>query len=172
MFQGPTVTSFQSRTAAFTSGRLFVALPLILVAALSCSSVVEPRSGVTLLVTNGSCLSGRCDSIEVLGFPDNQPRTPGGYWSVALGLITGSQGCLTLPPSATFRVIGVHNDGTADTTVYTWTPAASLSLGSIAPAGNRLQATPTTAAFVPANAAGWRVTLPGPQLIANSACAP
>lgn len=172
MFRRPTMTSFQSRATALISVRRFVALLLLSVAALSCSSVVDQPSGVTLLVTNGTCQSGHCDSLEVLGFPSNQPLTPGGYWSVDLGLIATSQACLTLPPSATFRVIGPRNDGTIDTATYTWTPAASLSLGSIAPAGNRLQATPTTAAFVPANAAGWRVTLPGSQAIPNSACAP
>ncbi len=147
--------------------------PLPLLAVLSCSSIVEPRAGVTLLVTNGTCLAGRCDSLRVLGFPSKQPLTPGGFWSLDLGLITTSQACLTLPPSATFRVIGVGGDGTADTITYTWTSAKALSLGAQPPSSSRIQASPSTTAFVPANAAGWRVTFPtGSQATPSSVCTP
>jgi hypothetical protein len=124
----------------------------------------------TLLVTNATCLSGHCDSLEILAFPSNQPLTPGGLWSIDLGLMTGPQACVTLPPSATFRVTGPDSTGVVHTVIYTWTPAVSLSLGAIAPEGGRLQASPTTAAFVPASAAGWRVTLPGSQLLSDSGC--
>ena len=124
----------------------------------------------TLLVTNATCLSGRCDSLEILAFPTDQPLTPGGYWSIDLGLMTGPQACVTLPPSATFRVTGPDSTGVVHTVTYTWTPALSLSLGAIAPGGGRLQASPTTAAFVPGSAAGWRVTLPGSQLLSDSGC--
>ena len=126
----------------------------------------------TILVTNGTCLSGHCDSLEILAFPSNQPLTPGGFWSIDLGLMTGPQACLALPPSATFRVTGPDSNGIVHTINYAWTPTVSLSLGSIAPADGRLQASPTTAVFVPASAAGWRVTLPGPQLTSDSACLP
>jgi hypothetical protein len=84
---------------------------------------------------------------------------------------------LTLPRSATFHVIGVSNDGTkADTTTFVWTTAIPLSLGVLQPAGVRPLAAPSTLAFVPAGAAGWKVSLPaGSQLSPVSpsqACAP
>jgi len=73
---------------------------------------------VTLLVTNGTCQGGHCDSLRVLDFPSNQPLTPGGYWSLDLGLITASEACFTLPPTAAFHVIGVRPDGTGHDHVY------------------------------------------------------
>ena len=131
-----------------------------LLAVLCCSSVTEPHSTVMLLVTNATCLAGACDSLQVLAFPSNQPHTPGGYWSVDLGLVTAQQACFSLPHSAAFHVIGVHDDGTADTTTYVWTTADSLFLGAQPPSSSRLHAHPTTSAFVPDDAAGWRITLP------------
>src|SRR5437879_11714758 len=107
------------------------AIPFLVFAALSCSSIDEPRSGVTLLVTNESCVTGRCDSLRVLAFPSNQPNTPGGLWSLDLGIMTTAHACFTLPPTATFRVIGMRQDGTADTTTFTWTNTKSLSLGAL-----------------------------------------
>jgi len=149
------------------------AIASLLLAGLACTSAVEPRTGVTLLVTNGTCASGRCDALEVLAFPSDQPLTPGGYWSLDLGLLTLPQACFTFPPSATARVIGLHADGTADTVTYTWTPAKSLALGVQTPSSSRIQASPSTAPFVPALAAGWRLTLPTDSLaIPAPACAP
>ena len=144
---------------------------LLVVAVLACSSVVDPKSDITLLVTNSSCSTGRCDSLEVLGFPSNQPRTPGGFWSIDLGLLTTPEACFTLPPSATFRVIGVNADGSRDTTTFTWTSADALSLGVQDPSGFRIFASPSTTAFVPATAAGWTITFPtGSQPSPSSAC--
>jgi hypothetical protein len=148
------------------------AVSFLVFVALSCSSIDAPRSGVTLLVTNETCLAGPCDSLRVLAFPSVQPNTPGGLWSLDLGLITTSQACFTLPPTATFRVIGVREDGTADTTTFTWTNAKSLSLGTLRPSSSRIQAGPSTSAFVPAKAAGWRISVPtGSQATPSSACA-
>lgn len=148
-------------------------VPLALCVIVSCSPAVEPRSGVTLLVTNETCQGGHCDSLRVLGFPSNQPNTPGGMWSLNLGLITVPEACFTLPPTAAFYVIGAHGNGTADTTTYTWTTAKSLSLGAQTPSSSQLQANPSTTAFVPASAAGWRITVPGgAQAIASSVCTP
>lgn len=127
----------------------------------------------TLLVTNGSCLGGHCDTIVVLGFPTDNPATPAGLWSIDFGRVTTPTACITLPPADTARVIGPRNGGIVDTITYSWTPAKSLSIGSIAPSGNRFMALPTTAAFVPTSAAGWRVDLPGGrQAVADSACRP
>ncbi|HEX5437335.1 MAG TPA: hypothetical protein VFW98_09245 [Gemmatimonadaceae bacterium] len=147
------------------------ALSLLMVLALACSSSLEPRSGVTLHVINGSCQSGQCDSLRILGFPGNQPNTPGGFWSVDLGVITGAQACFTLPPTATFRVIGEHSDGTRDTVTTTWTNAMPLALGALPPTWSSLQASPSTKAFVPADEAGWQVTLPaGTQATPSARC--
>lgn len=146
-------------------------LALLVFAAASCSSSVEPRSGVTLLVTNGTCGPQGCDPLEVLAFPSGGPATPGGLWSVDLGLITASQACFTLPASATFRIIGMHEDGTADTSITTWTSAKPLSLGALPPSQSPIVAGPSTTTFVPADAAGWRVTFPtGSQATPNAAC--
>lgn len=156
-----------------SSGRRAARLPLLVVAALSCSSTVAPRSRVTLLVTNGTCALGSCTPLEILAFPSKQPLTPGGPWTLELGLLTAPSACLIFPPSATFRVIGVSNDGTkADTTVVTWTTADALSLGTKPPGGPIFSAVPNTSPLVPASAAGWSVTLPtGSQALPAPACA-
>lgn len=133
-------------------------MPLVCV--LACSSPEAPGADITLLVVNGTCRTGRCDPLTVLGFPGNQPQTPGGFWTLDLGMVAGPSACLTLPPSAAFRVIGVADDGTADTTTYTWTIADPLSLAAEAAFSSFFPTSPTTSAFVPASAAGWKITLP------------
>ncbi len=105
---------------------------ILLAFAVACSSL-EPRSGITLRVVNSSCQSGPCDSLRVLAFPGNQPGTPGGYWSVDLGVITGRYGCVTIPPEARFYLIFVNPLGGADTSVTTRTPAMSMALGGPPP---------------------------------------
>jgi len=158
-------------------GRLGVsgarAIPLFVLVALACSSSTEPHAVVTLLVTNGTCQAGQCASLQLLGFPSNQPLTPAGLWSIDLGLLTTPTVCLTLPRSATFRAIGVSTDGTkADTTTFVWTGAIPLSLGAQPPTVSRLWASPSTPAFVPAREPGWTVTLPASsQVSPGQACA-
>jgi hypothetical protein len=120
----------------------------------------------TLRVTNGTCVGGHCDSLVVLAFPNNQPHTPGGNWSIQLGIVTGPQACFTLPPSATFTIYAPSS-----TTVFTWTPAVLVSLGLI-PAEGRLFASPSTPEFASVTGAGWHVTLPGNQVTPDAACAP
>ena len=67
----------------------------------------------------------------------------------------------------------VRGDGKTDTTTYTWTTAKSLSLGAQLQTSSRFQANPSTAAFVPASAAGWRISVPGgSQPTPTSACTP
>ena len=118
-------------------------------------------------VTNQTCVQGQCDSLEVLGFPSTQPNTPGGLWSLDLGTLAGQEACLTIPPSATFRVIG------SDTVTITWTRALGLSLGAIPPSASRIQAAPSTGDFVPSQASGWSVTLPGGTLpVPAGPCSP
>lgn len=167
------MTSLRNASVTAVPFRWLPTVLLVLFATISCSSTNEPRSGVTLLVTNGTCKEGHCDSLQVLGFPSNQPNTPGGFWSLDLGLITASEACFTLPRTAAFHVIGVRPDGRTGTTTFTWTSAKSLALGAQPPSSSRLQANPSTAAFVPANAAGWQITVPGgSQATPSSACTP
>jgi hypothetical protein len=135
-----------------------LAVPTIGIALLACSSGTEPRAVVTLRVTNAACLMGSCQSLHVLAFPHQQPITPGGPWSLDLGVLTSPEACLTFPPSATFRIWEV---GSTDTTKITWTPADSVSLGTLGPNDLRFAAGPTTGEFVPASAAGWFIVLPG-----------
>ncbi len=146
-----------------------IAIPLLLLATLSCSSALEPRSGITLLVTNGTCVPGPCTSQEILAFPSNQPHTPGGYWSLDLGAMTGAELCITLPASATFLVIGLKANGPADTTKFVWTTALPVSLGAQPASASRILASPSTSGFVPVRSAGWSVNLPGGSQIAPGA---
>ena len=142
--------------------------------ALACSSTIAPRSSVTVLVTNGTCQAGSCTSLQILGFPSNGPNTPGGPWAIDLGFLTTASNCFTFPPSATFRVIGVSNDGSkADTTTYTWTTADALSLGTKPIGGPISSAVSSTSAFVPATSAGWSAALPGGSRVSpTQACLP
>lgn len=139
------------------------ALRLLPVIAPACSTTVAPRSGVTLLVTNGTCSAGSCAPLEILGFPDNQPRTPGGLWSIDLGPLTGAAACVTFPASAKFLLICG-----ADTTTFLWTTTLPLSLGTQPPSASRIYASPATSSFVPAAAPGWRATLPGAAQVSAS----
>lgn len=101
------------------------------------------------------------------------PTRRGGLWSLDLGLVTTSQECLPLPPTAVFRVIGEHEGGGADTTNFTWMNANSLSLGAQPPSSSQIVASPSTTTFVPADAAGWQITVPGgAQPTSTSACTP
>lgn len=141
-----------------------IALGLAL-APVACSTPVEPGSVPTLLITNATCESGACAPVVILGFPSDQPHTPGGYWSVEIGVAAGPSACLSLPPSAMFRVIDAST-GAADTLI--WTIADPLALGVPGPGGSRILALPSTGTFVPADASGWRVTLPGGTGVARA----
>lgn len=147
---------------------------VMVVAAISISAcahdVVAPRAGVTLLVTNASCLSGSCESVRVLAYPADQPDTPGGYWSLDLGVVTTAQKCFVLPSSAHFYVIAEPATSSRDTTTFTWTTLVPLSLGL---STNGPAPVPSTRAFIPANAAGWSITLPTDSAAApGQACTP
>jgi hypothetical protein len=111
-----------------------------------------------LLVTNTTCESGACTAFRVLAFPENQPNTPGGYWSLDLGTISAASACLTIPASATFKITDAS---TGVTTTLTWTTAKNVSIGLLTPSQSTIMASPSTGTFVPAKAAGWGVALPG-----------
>lgn len=138
----------------------------------ACSEGTAPQlaasAPVTLRVTNATCASplGACDSLEILAFPGDaeQPHTPGGLWSLDVGTLSTGSVCLTLPDTATFRIIGP-----SDTVVISWTRDDSVSLGALVPGASRLMAMPSTRSFVPARGAGWSVTLPGDSVVVAAA---
>lgn len=151
-----------------------LSVSLLSIAAIACTTKDGPRANVTLLVNNRTCDTGTCSSIVVLAFPSNQPNTPGGYWSINLGTVSTPSACLTLPAADTFRVIGIPSGGgKADTTLTTWTTAIPVALGAQPPSASRIQATPSTAAFVPADAPGWTANLPADSHVSPAqACGP
>ena len=151
-----------------------VLLTPVLLAAAACTStvepMVEPRSDVTLLVTNSTCDAGQCSPLHILGFPDNQPHTPGGLWSIDLGLLTGPSVCLTLPASREFHVTEYPSGAV---TIFKWSTAQGFALGSQSLSESRFMATPSTGEFVPASESAWSVTLPGTgQVSPASTCVP
>src|SRR4051812_30391083 len=103
----------------------------VLFAALACnSSTVDSAAtgAVTIKVTNTTCASDSCAPLHILAFPDKQPITPGGYWSLDLGVVSTRSACLTLPDHAEFTVSG---PSASDKVTYTWTSADAVSLGAI-----------------------------------------
>ena len=130
---------------------------LLSFAVMGCASSTEPDATVTLLVVNATCDPGPCATLGVRGFPQDQPHTPGGLWSLDLGTVTTASACLTLPPSAHFDV----SDASGHTTTHRWTPEDALSIGVVADGQSTLMAAPSTAEFVPAREPAWTVTLPG-----------
>jgi len=145
--------------------RMLCGASLVVLLSLSCSSSLEPRAGVTVLVTNATCVPGPCSSQEILAFPAaNQPNTPGGAWSLDLGIMTGSELCVTLPTSATLSI---------NFTKIVWTNAMPVTLGTLPPSASRFMATSSTSSFVPATSDGWALTLPGAvEPIASPRCTP
>ena len=145
-----------------------------------CSSPVGPSghatytSGVPLLVINGNCVAGQCTPLRVLAFPgqDRQPGTPGGLWSLDLGVVSQPQTCLFIPPSAIFRIIGQNGNGTADTLAIRWTSENPLSLAAVPLSANLSTAQPSTGDFTPATESTWHVTLPGPAVVEGGAGCP
>ena len=119
--------------------------------------LTEPRP-VKLLVTNTSCGPDGCTAFHVLAIPENQPNTPAGYWSIDLGEVTTASACLTIPATATFKIIDA---GTGATTTVTWTTRKNVSLGARMFGQLPMQSSPSTGTFVPAAHDGWRTALPG-----------
>lgn len=141
-------------------------LSVVAFLASACSSTLAPRDDVKLLVTNRSCDTGPCTPLRVLGFPRDQPNTPGGFWSIDLGVVTGPTACLTLPASREFTVTEVPS---GKTTVHRWTTADGLSLGAQPSSASPLFATPSTSEFIPTSRPAWKVTFPGSAEAAPSA---
>jgi hypothetical protein len=123
-----------------------------------CLAPESPR-GVPLLVTNTTCTPGPCQPIRIIAFPQNQPRTPGGFWSMDLGTLTGDSACLEIPPGTTFSTTDASSGRTA--VVRRWTTRDSLALGALVTSEPRFKEQPTTEWFVPQRARAWRIALPG-----------
>ncbi|HKV51085.1 MAG TPA: hypothetical protein VJO52_07795 [Gemmatimonadaceae bacterium] len=143
-------------------------VPLFVGAVLACSSSVAPRAGVTLLVTNETCTGGVCDSLDVVAFPGVHTNTPGGPWELDLGWSTTPQQCFVLPASAQFLIIGVNDNGSRDTTTISWSDAQRLSIGTLPPNAPPFGASPATASFVPAAAAGWAISEPSGTVVRSA----
>jgi hypothetical protein len=131
---------------------------LLIVLAGCSNGTTGPAPASKLLVTNTTCAAGPCAAFEVLAFPENQPATPGGMWSLDLGPVTGASACLTIPGSAAFTITDA---GSGAKTVVRWTSAQRASIGFVTSSQSRLQASPSTGTFVAAHAAVWSVALPG-----------
>jgi hypothetical protein len=135
-------------------------LPFLLVAGLACTSTLEPRADITLLVANGTCspAGGQCQPLRVLAFPHNQPvpPVPAGLWKFDLGVVSGPTACLTLPLSKEFVVSGPSSS-------QTWgrDTAQGISLGVVLESESTFPAQPSTEEVIPAGERGWAVTLPG-----------
>jgi hypothetical protein len=128
---------------------------------------------VTLLVNNAKCLASPCDSLEVFAYPSDQPDTPGGLWTLDLGVMTTPRACFVLPTSAHFYVIGESYTAPPDTSVTTWTTRIPLSLAAGPPSAGFFEPNPSTQAFIPANAAGWSITFPTDRAaLPGASCTP
>jgi hypothetical protein len=143
---------------------------VLLTMLVACSPVEGQSTAVPIQVSNATCAAGPCRPIRVLAFPLNQPRTPGGLWSLELGTLSTTSACLAIPAEAKFLIIGAT---THDTVVVRWTSRDSVALGSLAPGESRFPAQPTTGYFVPRRKHGWSVALPGSsEPVPARACRP
>ena len=148
-----------------------LAMPLVMAMAACASPIIDSvPEHVVLAVRNTTCDPGPCQAIRVLGFPQQQPRTPGGAWSLDLGVVSTATACLIIPASAQFTVTEASTGAVA---VTDWTAYDSLTLASWSPTEPRFTAGPTTSAFVPGRANAWDVSLPGTTAPVPAApCAP
>ena len=134
----------------------------------ACGSTTAPGSGVTILVTNETCIAGPCPPLEIHGFVPKfsvPGQPPWGFLDI--GTVTAASTCLRLPASHTLTVTGPN--GAAD---LTWTVADPIILTAI-DRERALQG--TTDEFVPADAPGWTIGFGGSSQgtpTASSACNP
>jgi hypothetical protein len=87
----------------------------------SCSSSA-PAPLPTVLVTNASCDSGRCTTLEIRAFvwKFTVPQWPSGL--EILGEAAPGQTCITFPREWRLRIIGPDTTGRVDTASIRWTP--------------------------------------------------
>jgi hypothetical protein len=134
---------------------------LLLAVAAAWSPLAGQSDSVRLLVTNSTCTPGPCQTVKVLAFPQNFPRTPGGRWRIELGTLSTASACFAIPPESKFLMVEQHPNGVEDTSFVRWTSRDSLALGTLAPDENWAAVGPSTGYFVPQRRRGWRVALPG-----------
>src|SRR6476619_6750508 len=134
---------------------------LLLAVAAAWSPLAGQSYSVRLLATKSTCTPGPCQTVEVLAFPQNFPRTPGGRWRIELGTLSTASACFAIPPEAKFLLVEQHTNGVNDTSFVRWTSRDSLALGTLAPSENWVDGGPSTGYFVPQRRRGWRVELPG-----------
>ena len=138
-----------------------VAALLLLVLAACSSTAYAP----TILVTNSTCNPGPCTGLHIYGHPVNEPVLAPEQFVADLGVVTSASACLTFPHSGTFSVVG------ATVYTWTWTVADPFELWGNSP----FVPDWSTGTFVPQDAPGWRVTLPGSGLVPvamDRACTP
>jgi hypothetical protein len=136
---------------------------LACLAFVACSSqpAFDPGSGAlyrspTILVTNAACVVNACPPFQLYElFPSLCPLYPGGpggdgqcVGSYLLAQVSASPTCLLLPDSVT---VGEYSGGTAD----------SITLVAVYPGASYETSPYVTTPFIPQEAPGWSVTLPG-----------
>lgn len=142
-----------------------------LVPLLGCSIFESTDGSPTLLVHNTTCDPGPCVPLVVYAFPEDQPQTPGGPWTIEVGWAFEAFTCLELPSKKDFRV--QNADTGVITTVSTWTLGDPLAIGSKFAYESSFAKAPSTATFRPSTSGGWRVTLPdGGAVLEDAACTP
>ena len=155
---------------------------------LACTSPYGPSGnqlGVpTLRVTNQTCGSGACRTIEVRLFDWHLtiPQPPWGYKVV--GEVRGATGCLTFQEPWEFKVREVDSTGaTVDSTIFTLSvndlvflsavDSADFHSGLVNPAATFRG---FTSNFTPADASGWSAVFQGGTVTtearASAPCAP
>ena len=187
-------------TIRFALARTAALVSSVAIIGLGCSSATAPpRPPPTLLVTNATCESGTCRTLDLLAFiwGWHIPQPPTGIRQV--GLVHGPTTCLVFPHEWT-----IWTGPVSDTTLLTWTPSnpagifiwafdSTMAYTGGTPAQNDSSnqglwpydgeapgAVGLTPTFVPGNAAGWSITFPAvsqsgaaePELRPAPACTP
>ena len=159
------------------------AMCAVLAASMACrsdESTTMPQITPTLLITNNTCDSVECGTLEVRVFFESFlqwiPENPlglraaaGAGWYVAPG-----QKCFAFDPY-TITITGPDSTGAVHTTHHTWTAADTDGLYLVAVDSGTLNVRGVTATFVQSQSPGWAVAFPsqqGPVAVMSSACRP
>jgi len=124
----------------------------------SCGSSSNPSGPIMINVTNATCSSGQCTSMQVVAHLQLTTPPPPGGWIVILGTVSSPSACLVIPASGTFN-------GTVGGTPkpVQWSTSNTFTLTG----DNAAQ---PTREFVPDQAPGWSVTFPGGSLAPAAPC--
>ena len=156
--------SAQGHPAGGASLRLVATL--LLLALTACSSKAYAP---TVFITNATCSSGPCRTLQVLAYDETVQAAPvPGGWGFELGYVSSASGCLTFPHSTPAMSNGV--------TLANMTVADGFQLSDRDV--ETLVETRNTSTFVPQDAPGWSVTLdtfpvnPTTPVAMSKACTP